>query len=257
MRPSKTEIQRRNTSDLDAQEAAEEKKLALADVRVIIGVATGVLVLLVALSFLLPVGRVPFVVSSAALLFTLIAIVYQGVIYRRQWNAMREMIKLDKQALQVSNKAYVGIHSLEAELKQGHLILLIENTGNIPAKDVKVDGTVSALIMDIAAGEGSMLRRLRPDIASRRFSKEFSRLFRGNLKGRMVIDLDLIAARGDHYVSGIAEGRGVLVVEGRIEYSDGFEDGLITRFAFNYDRDSGWTARPIEEIAEARESGEN
>ena len=152
-----------------------------------------------------------FTVQSTFSLFLFLAVIVQAVISNKQWRAahdgldrtdkmienmqgqlaslvnqekaMQDQTKLMADALVIGNKAYVDIHSPEAELKQERLILLIENTGNIPAKDVKVDGTVSALIMDIAAGEGSMLRRLRPDIASCRFRKEFSRLFRGNLKG--------------------------------------------------------------------------
>jgi len=174
-------------------------------------------------------------------------------VMERQETAMRNTVELTEQGLRASNRSYVGIHSLEAELEKERVILQIENTGTIPAEGVKVSGKASVVIPGFVARLGRhVFGDLTVDIASCPFHEEFESLFRGNLKGRMVIDLFLIVLEGgQHYLSSVADSSGTLIIEGQIEYGDGFDPMQITRFAFNYDTESGWTARPIKSSDES------
>lgn len=167
MRPSETAIQRRDRNGIDKDKADNDKRLALRDVGVISGVAVGGLGLLIILSLWLAVGRVPFIVGAAVPLFTLLAVIYQAVVYRRQWNVMQDSLaqtdlivgkmqgQLDaaKDQLDAMNRqtehaqrAYLGIHS--ANLNVGQEItggdqfflftLRLKNTGNTPAYNVGI-----------------------------------------------------------------------------------------------------------------------
>lgn len=255
MGPSKTEIQQTTSGEISKTEADNDHPLVFrSDLRFIVGSAVAGLGVLITLSLWIVVGKVQFIVGAAVPLFTLIAIIYQAVIYRRQWlamerqeKAMRETIRVSQKALSIGNRAYVGVHSLEAELEQERVIVMIENTGNVPAEDVKVSGRVSVVIPQVADGEGSALSRFRPDIASSSFHEEFGRLFRGNLKGRVIIDLYRITLEGKHYLSKVANSsaHGFLVVQGQIEYGDGFESGQVTPFAFTYGVNYGWAVYPV------------
>jgi hypothetical protein len=114
MRPFQTVIQRRGGSDIDEEKAERDKKLALADVRIISGIAAGGLGLLIVLSFWLAVGRVPFIVAAALPLLTLIAIVYQAVVYRRQWSVMQD--NLD-QTERIVEKMQAQLNGIDRQAK--------------------------------------------------------------------------------------------------------------------------------------------
>jgi hypothetical protein len=88
--------QPRRRGEVDNAEAKQRKKLTLAEVGIIASFGVGGLVGLFLLAWLvLPHSSniLPFMVASALPLFTLFAIIYQAVVYRRQWNAMQASLK--------------------------------------------------------------------------------------------------------------------------------------------------------------------
>lgn len=182
MRPSQTAIQRRGRSDIDKGKADNDWKLALTDVGLISGVAVGGLGLLIVLSFWLAVGRIPFIVGAAVPLLTLLAVIYQAVVYRRQWNAMERALKqtdsviaqMQHQLIASNNATEVAKQQLFESKKQtanseASLIiaqrgiehaqrayvsivgreffgdgfnLVVENSGNTPALEVHINAVV-------------------------------------------------------------------------------------------------------------------
>lgn len=163
-------------------EARHNEQLSKRDIHYIVGTASGSLLALFLIAWLLlphSSNIVPFVVVSALPLFTLIAIVYQAVVYRRQWNAMRDSLKqtdkvIGKMQAQLSeiqkqsgimDNSLVETRNLVKHTERGIEVaeqnaqyaqrayvtvskrkivddgfyLTIENSGNTPALDVAVN----------------------------------------------------------------------------------------------------------------------
>jgi hypothetical protein len=147
----------------------------------------------------------------------------------------------------VSNRAYVGVHSITEDFKNERIILTIENTGNIPAEDLKVVGEVWVVIP--RGGGLAGLRNPLFEHPSCSFNRPLrnTRLFRSNLKARIAIDLFKITLANKTYIPSVAEGHGTLWLIGHIEYGDGFATGQITQFAFTYEGGGEWAARGIDD----------
>ena len=156
MRSPETEIQNRDTGSIRKTETDDDKKLMLStDLRAIFGSAVAGLSVLIALSFWLVVGRIPFIVGAALPLLTLIAIAYQAVVYHRQWRVMQdnldrtdrvidkmqEQIDASDKALRASQRAYVGIKQtpkLKLRLNEfPEIEVYFVNTGRTPAHVVE------------------------------------------------------------------------------------------------------------------------
>jgi hypothetical protein len=94
MRPSQADIEKRDTNSISKAETDNDKKLMIrADLGMIVSSAVAGLGILIVLSFWLTVGRIPFIVGAAVPLFTLIAIIYQAVVYHRQWHVMQDSVQ--------------------------------------------------------------------------------------------------------------------------------------------------------------------
>lgn len=92
VKPVPQQTRRRGVNDV---EASQSEKLTKAEIGIVASAGAGGLVLLTLLAWLvLPLSGniLPFVVAGAFPLFTLIAIVYQAVVYRRQWNVMQKAL---------------------------------------------------------------------------------------------------------------------------------------------------------------------
>ena len=164
-----------------------------------------------------------------------------------QADIMKESIATSKQALKVSNRAYVGVHSIKEDLKNDRIVLAIENTGNVPAEDVKVVGSAWVVIT-----RGSGLAGLRSPLfehASCSFNRTLrnTRLFQGSLKALIPIDLFAITLVNKTYIPSVIDGHGTLWLVGSIEYSDGFDPGQISHFAFTYEGGDEWAMRGVDD----------
>lgn len=187
--------------------------------------------------------RIKFFTVNALSLLVLFAIIIQIYISQRQWEIMKQGTVISEQALKVSNRAYVGVHSITEDFEKQRIVLMVENTGIVPAENLKVTGQVWVIMPK----SGLVGLRGGFDYANCSFSQSFynTRLFRGNLKTRVTIDLIKITLANKTYISSVAGGLGTLWLIGSIEYGDGFAPGQITQFAFTYEGGGQWTGSSI------------
>jgi hypothetical protein len=281
MRLPETAIQQRNRSDIDKEKAENNKKLALTDVGKISGVALGGLGLLIVLSFWLTAGRIPFIVGAAVPLFTLFAVIYQAVVYHRQWQAMKESLKrtdlviermqsqiaasntqteVMRKALVVSNSAVVAVHSVELNKAERTVLVRIENTGNLPAGDIRVFLRLFTFGPPEWNGKGDLPNQATKSV-SVRMSYGRTKLFKGNLPILLPFILsDWTASE----FRNIEKGTHNLTLIGYVEYSDEFFPERVKRTEFvlgylselgvwctdspNFADTVGWESEDTEEI---------
>ena len=214
--------------------------------------------------------RMQFWIGFMFSFLALVVIVVQVVIYAQQAEFMRQQAKtleeqrevsdrlagIAQQALKIGERAYVGVHSINEDFKNDRIILMAENTGNVPAESLKVSGQVWVIIPKQSGLAGM---KAGFDHANCSFSKSFynTRLFRGNLKSRIVIDLLKIALTNKTYIPSVTAGLGTLWLIGSIEYGDGFDSGQITQFAFTY-QSGEWAGASINdpELKRAKKTDE-
>jgi hypothetical protein len=276
MRPSKTAIEQRDSDDIDSADTEKYRERPLLDVVVITSSAALSLTGLIALGYCLvstslPI-LVPFVVGAALPLFTLFAIVYQAVVYRRQWHSMEQARRQTERVIRkmqnkveaterqetilrdqaekmglsiiVSNKASVGIHSIEYSKETGLIIIKIENIGLVPAERIdlflEVVAGVHSEYVELDRTPTSVRGFLRYRIADQGYGS--TKLLRGNLQITKAFDL-----RGnvrEKELDLIEHGHANLSVRGWINYEDGFMQGRQqTDFFFWYKHIGDiWTA---------------
>ncbi|HEY5885139.1 MAG TPA: hypothetical protein VIT88_10655 [Pyrinomonadaceae bacterium] len=170
------------------------------------------------------------VIGIAAILIslaTLIVVRRQTWIYDEQLKLMAEQRDITRK----SERAYVGVAMLDADLKNGKVSVLLQNVGRIPATRINVKLLES---------------RHRPDrkgigtIAPQQFEGE--QIF-GTLKMRLSLPLDRFQpGEGDD----IMAKREILSVVVTIQYHDGFAMAEKTEFRFQFDgpASTDWTAIP-------------
>lgn len=274
MRPSQPVPQQPDRSDIDQADSDDNQNLSKRDVGVIVGSTIGGLSALTIIAWLLlPVSSVivPFVVASALPLFTLFAIIYQAVVYRRQWYAMRaalkqtdrviakmqeqlsamgqqekalrEQSKLMGDSIVISNMAAVGVHSIEYDKHTGLICIRIENIGLVAAERLTL--FLQIIIgfhnryVDAEPTATSVRGLLRYEIANQEYGS--TKLLRGNLQIAKTFDL-----RGhlrERELDLVVQGHANLSVRGRVGYEDGFMQGRQqTNFFFWYNhRSNAWT----------------
>jgi len=174
MRPPKTEIQQRESTNIRKVKADNDESLVFSThLHIIVGSAVVGLSVLIFLSFWIAAGRIPFIVGAALPLFTLLAIIYQAVVYRRQWRAMERALRQTEQVIgkmqaqlaasekqarimegslnatqklvehsEASMRAYVTVTKREPSATG--FTLTIENSGNTPAVEVAVETVTNA-----------------------------------------------------------------------------------------------------------------
>ena len=178
--------QPRRRGEVDNAEAKQRKKLTLAEGGIIASFGVSGLVGLFLLAWLaLPHSSniLPFMVASALPLFTLFAIIYQAVVYRRQWSVMQqslaktdkviekmqaqlhqsdkqillgetqmriagEAMKISRQGVENAERSSINaqrayVTITKREMVEHGFYLTIENSGNTPALDVGVRVTTN------------------------------------------------------------------------------------------------------------------
>jgi hypothetical protein len=174
-------------------------------------------------------GRLPLLtvlVSGMAL----IVIAAQAIIYEqqrrvmnRQREVMHEQVQIMERTLRISDRAYVGVASVTADLARGQILLTLENLGKVPATRIRVQG--SAYLANWSN------RKLEPfpDVD---FDAGEVKLFPGTLKMRVPVLMRKFDAQE---ISAIRDGvKGSLYVAGTISYEDGFGFDDTTNFNFKY-----------------------
>jgi hypothetical protein len=187
IKPIKPDIQPRRRGGIEDTEAKKNRELSKKEIKAVAGAGIGGLVFLFLIAWLLlPLSAkiIPFVVAAALPLFTLLAVIYQAIVYRRQWNAMQSALKqtdrviekMQAQLTAIREQTGVMQNSLtetqkmakhsergteiakqnmecgqrayvsitKKELRRGAFLVYIENSGNTPAREVMVQCVVNA-----------------------------------------------------------------------------------------------------------------
>lgn len=192
--------------------------------------------------------RTKFFTNSGLLLALLIVAIAQVLVYHRQWQVM-------DRSLVISQRAYVGVHSIETELTRDSfsrphtLIIRIENIGKIPASEINVYTTVSMFIPDPElVGEHS--RRFYSQVFNENFGGV--QLFPGSLKFEVRVPL-LLTFSGRELVLAM-EQKTIFTAHVKIVHNDGFDTLQQSEFFFHYlARANRWIPRAVksaEEICE-------
>lgn len=147
--------------------------------------------------------------------------------------AAQDSNALAQQSLQVTQRAYVGVHSLSQDLKAGQIGVMLENIGKVPAQDIKVYAHEMRI-----SGE-KIIGRSHPILEA-----GHTPLFPGTFKMQVVIALNNFVPEE---ISNILTGKERLSIAGKIQYGDGFGNIQYTDFAFFYrpPPNEGWAAMPI------------
>jgi len=187
IKPIKPNIEPRRRRGAEDAEAKKDQDLSKKEIKVIAAAGSGGFVFLFLVAWLLlPLSAkiIPFIVAGALPLFTLYAVIYQAIVYRRQWNAMRSALKqtdrvIDRMQAQLSaireqttvmqdslieaqkmvRHSERGVEIAEQsmkyaqrafvsitkkELSRSHFVIYVENSGNTPAREVSVQCVVDA-----------------------------------------------------------------------------------------------------------------
>jgi len=164
------------------------------------------------------------------LLLVLVTATYTYFSYQ-QWQFSRE-------SLQVTQRAYVGVHSIRSNLENGQIAVMLENIGKVPAQDIKVYANEARKIGDKIIGSSHST-----------FEAGHTHLFPGTFKTQVAISLKNLTSEE---VGNILAGKEKLYISGKIQYGDGFGNVQHTDFAFLYTPppNEGWISIPIVTFAE-------
>lgn len=163
----------------------------------------------------------------------------QVVIYDQQRRIMNTQVDVSERNLRISERAYVSIASLKADLAQGEIVIMLENLGRLPAAAIQMNADAYLL--------GNKL-----DGYNTPFKAGEVKLFPGNFQMRVVINTRKYSSEA---ITAIREKKQFLYLTGSIQYEDGFGFKDTTRFAFEYNPppNEGWTP-VITPVAEMRET---
>lgn len=181
------------------------------------------------------------IVNLVVAILALVIIFFQSKIYVQQREIMSAQTRVMEKSLRVSERAYVGVASITANLPR-EVVILFENIGHVPASNVKVEaivarGTPSASNTLSVSGERVNDRLIGTNVP---WEAGAVHLFPGTLRMRVAIPLKNFTPEEQ---DAILAKRVILYVGGTIRYEDGFGDVDTTTFAFKYSPppDEGWT----------------
>jgi hypothetical protein len=140
--------------------------------------------------------------------------------------------------LHVSERAYVGVQGLTADLMHSRVFIMFQNAGNVPADDIKVH-----IIEQRMAGS-------KP-VDGGHFDLDIGHavIFKGS-EYKIIVPLHNFT---QPEVQAILDRRENLFVAGNIQYTDGFGDNSKTDFAFVFDPvppNGEWVVNPTHTFAE-------
>jgi hypothetical protein len=172
----------------------------------------------------------------SALIFA--AVVIQAAIYFVQWRAMRDTLKQGRDALEISERAYVGVRAVLLKLsakpdlshsEKQDIILTIENVGKLPADGIYVKADVISLVPESVQTKypNSLKGSYHYDWP---WDFKTTKLFRGNVNFEILIpfadEVNLILW------SQIRRGNARVIAQFQIDYADGFGRPQRSDYAF-------------------------
>jgi len=209
-----------------------------------------VLIAIVGVVILVIVGRffvvehsekIRFVTVNTLSLFVFLAIVVQAYIYRRQWEVMDGQLTAARQALQIGTRAYVGIHSVEVDLKTTkRLFIKLENIGKVPAERITIRMLLSVAVFDPVAEDGKVREFAQ---AEETYDYGLASLNPGSFTGVIRVPLDLYFS--DEELALIVEERASLSLHLEARYWDGFTPDQYSAFTLAYWGENRWSLQPV------------
>lgn len=185
---------------------------------------------------------------ASAQIATVVIIAAQAWIYNEQRKLMNstqtvmfEQADIMKKGLYVNERAYVGVASLSANMKDGQVTVTLENIGKIPADKIRVKLQAMRETKELSQEMSQELSQKQSHISTYYFAPG-QQLFPGSLKMPVVVTLKDFKPIDGARILAKTE---ILFVRGTIEYEDGFGFSNITDFGFEYSPrpKEGWTAR--------------
>jgi hypothetical protein len=167
-------------------------------------------------------------IDSMFSLAIVIVIVVHAVMYNKQAEVMERQETLTRDALVISNRATVAVHSIEMNKARKTVLVRIENTGNQPAGDISVFLRLFTFGPPEWNGKDDPPNQ-ETKSASVRVSYGRTKLFKGNLP---ILLTFFLSDWTDSEFRNIEKGTHGLTLIGYIEYSDGFFPEPIRRTEF-------------------------
>jgi hypothetical protein len=158
-----------------------------------------------------------------------IVIIVHAVMYYRQAEAMTAAHQQGENALEISERAYVGVRGIDLIATQQHreiakrqmqdIKLTIENTGRLPADKIHVEFVLIILVPASIQAKlpNSLMRYYFCDWWSK---FESTKLFRGNID--FEIPIPVPDKLGPIEWSQVSQGKARCIAQIRIDYNDGF-----------------------------------
>lgn len=166
---------------------------------------------------------------------TLVVIGFQAFIYKQQLKVMEAQTRISETSFRISQRAYIGLASLKANLDERQIVMEFENLGRIPAKNIRVeaweyrvsDQKISGMLVPIEVREIQLLP--------------------GNLKMRL--DIPLTDLKPEE-IQAIRTGKETLSLSGSVQYDNGFGEFDTTNFGLDYrpKPKEGWTTQVHPEL---------
>jgi len=152
-------------------------------------------------------------------------------------NSAERSLQTARRSMIVGSRAYIGVNSIETDLKRGQITFWLENIGKVPATNIKV-WAATALPKNAHGSEGfaGWLDQL--------LNLEANDLFPGTFKLPVVIWIKDFTPETEPL---ILSRQKVLYVSCKIEYSNGFEGESESTFLFYYlpPPDDKWIPRGL------------
>jgi len=197
-----------------------------------------------------------FLESMFSLAIVIVVIVHAMMYYQQaeamnaQLGATQETITQNRHALEISERAYLGIHSIDGNIEIGRILINIENLGKLPATDIEVSFEGEATIPRQYVTEAYKTPPWKSYIGGLRLTWQLpidygnTQLLAGHFPLSLPISLDRRLNRSER--EAVKNGRGKLIFSGRIRYHDGFRGDHETVFAFQFSKDEDrWIHYPI------------
>jgi hypothetical protein len=140
-----------------------------------------------------------------------------------------------EKSLRTSNRAYVGIKAITADLKNGRVLIDLENTGKVPANDMKVIAHELRVIEGAGGEVVKVIGNSGPVIEAGHVQ-----LYPGTFHLRVEIPLKGFTAKERKLI--LAK-KVILSVAGKIQFGDGFGNPASSDFALRYTPppNEGWS----------------
>ena len=166
------------------------------------------------------------VITLFVSLITLGVITAQAIIYQQQRKIMDQQVQQSERSLRISERAYVGVASITPDFDGKEVLIVIENIGKVPARNVNVEAhayrqPAEQLSTSTKSFSGS----------TKYFDAGGVQLFPGSLKMPVVIPMPNMRPEE---AKGILARTDIFYVAGTIKYEDGFGGFDRTNFAFKY-----------------------